>query len=183
MGRSKSDISNSAIRIFLQDVGRFYDEIRGFSPYRSTRQQKAEVLAFFSSQCCYCGRQLALAEMSEDHLVPMNKESLGLHAWGNVVAACSLCNNAKHSRPWESYLLLACGDDEELVRNRADVIKEFVSRYGYEPNLQLNSIASNLYEDVGAVAMTLIQLRLQQAEAVIRQIHTRTRSRPLNDNS
>ena len=31
--KSKSDISNSAIRIFLQSVGSYYDEIRGFKRF------------------------------------------------------------------------------------------------------------------------------------------------------
>jgi hypothetical protein len=44
MARSKSDISNSAIRIFLQDVGRFYDEARGFEPFGPKVAQKDELL-------------------------------------------------------------------------------------------------------------------------------------------
>jgi hypothetical protein len=50
-------------------------------------------------------------------------------------------------------------------------IKAFLAKYKYEPNLELEIIATNLYQDVGAVAMTLIDLRFKQAEAVINRIH------------
>jgi hypothetical protein len=36
---------------------------------------------------------------------------------------------------------------------------------------KLENIANNLYQDVGAVAMALIDLRFSQAEAVIKRIH------------
>ena len=40
MARSKSDISNSALRIFLQDVGKFYDTERGYEPFIPKKSQK-----------------------------------------------------------------------------------------------------------------------------------------------
>lgn len=48
MARSKSDISNSAIRIFLQDVGKYYDQARGFDPFTPKVSQKDELLEFFN---------------------------------------------------------------------------------------------------------------------------------------
>ena len=53
MGRTKSDISNSAIRIFLQDVGKFYDKARGYAPFGPKKFQKEELLKYFNSQCCF----------------------------------------------------------------------------------------------------------------------------------
>lgn len=46
MVRSKSDISNSAIRIFLQDVGRFYNEARGFEPFGAELLKKKSYWVF-----------------------------------------------------------------------------------------------------------------------------------------
>ena len=108
--------------------------------------------------------------MGEDHLVPMNKECLGLHAWGNIVPSCKPCNDVKHFKNWEVYLKTSCGSDAELCELRTGKIRAFLAEFKYEPNLQLQSIANNLYQDVGAVAMTLIDLRFKQADAVIRQI-------------
>ena len=59
MARSKSDISNSAIRIFLQDVGRFYDETRGFEPFGPKVAQKEELLNFFNNLTFYWNLRLS----------------------------------------------------------------------------------------------------------------------------
>ena len=80
MARSKSDISNSAIRIFLQDVGKFYDQARGYEPFGPKVAQKDELLEYFQNECCFCGAKINRKSLSQDHLIPMNKTSLGLHA-------------------------------------------------------------------------------------------------------
>ena len=72
MPRSKSDISNSAIRIFLQDVGKFYDEERGFEPFGPKVAQKDELLNFFKHQCCFCGEPIDRKSLSQDHLIAMH---------------------------------------------------------------------------------------------------------------
>ena len=46
MARSKSDISNSAIRIFLQMVGRFYDEARGYAKFVPTKTRRPSSYSF-----------------------------------------------------------------------------------------------------------------------------------------
>jgi len=75
MARSKSDISNSAIRIFLQDVGKFYDEARGFEPFVPKVAQKDELLTHFNHQCCFCGEPINKRTLSQDHLIPMSKKN------------------------------------------------------------------------------------------------------------
>ena len=168
MARSKSDISNSAIRIFLQDVGKFYDQARGFDPFVPKKKQKQELLEHFGFGCCYCGRKLDVSSLSQDHLIPMNKTFLGLHAWGNVVPCCQDCNNKKQQTIWEIFIKEASNSGD--LKNRTDRIKSFVREMRYDPNLNLHSFADNLYEDVGEVAMTLVNLRYKQAEDEIRRI-------------
>jgi 5-methylcytosine-specific restriction endonuclease McrA len=165
MARSKSDIANSAIRIFLQDVGRFYDTARGFEAFVPKKAQKEELLEFFNSKCCFCGIEINIQTLSQDHLIPMNKTHLGLHAWGNVVPCCGPCNNSKQQRAWKDFLVQVASEDERLVRTR--LIEEFVASKKYDPQLNLHQYADNLYEDVGEVAMTLIQLRYKHAEKAI----------------
>jgi len=167
MARSKSDISNSAIRIFLQDVGKYYDEVRELEPFGPKVKQKEELLSFFDYQCCYCGAQIDKKTMSQDHLIPMNKDSLGLHAWGNVVPSCKDCNNEKQQRPWQEFLKYKAADDAEIRRQRID---SFVVNMNYEPNLNLHEYADNLYSDIGEVAQTLIRLRYKQAEKAIQEL-------------
>lgn len=168
MARSKSDISNSAIRIFLQEVGKFYDLERGFDPFRPTVKQKDNLLEYFGSKCCFCNVEIDRKSLSQDHLIPMNKTHLGLHAWGNVVPCCKGCNNQKQQKPWEEFLLSKAGLKE--AEKRASVINSFVHEMGYDPALNLHQYADNLYDDVGAVATTLIELRYKQAEKAIKQL-------------
>lgn len=167
MGKSKSDISNNAIRIFLQKVGKFYDVARGLEPFGPRVVQKDDLLAFFENGCCFCGKSIDRKSLSQDHLIPMNKESLGLHAWGNVVPCCSNCNNAKQSRPWRVFVKEVAGG---LAAARTRRIEEFVEVKNYDPSLDLGEYAGNLYEDVGQVAMTLIDLRYKQAETAIEEL-------------
>lgn len=168
MARSKSDISNSAIRIFLQKVGSFYDEARGLDPFKPKKPQSMELLEFFNYQCCYCHTELTIKSYSQDHLIPMNKASLGLHAWGNVVPCCNICNNSKQQKYWVDFLKEKSDENEYYARKRK--ILKFIELKRYDPSLNLHNYADNLYEDVGAIALTLIDLRYKQAESAIQEL-------------
>jgi 5-methylcytosine-specific restriction endonuclease McrA len=157
--RARSDIANTALRIFLQEMGAAYDEERGRSPYNG-RRDFSEIREFFNGQCCYCGTEFsASAPANQDHLIPMNKADLGLHAWGNVVPACQACNNARQRRDWRDYIIERAGARAEERHSR---VRAFLADYGYDPNLDLRSTAEALYEEVGGVAMTLIETKIRR---------------------
>jgi hypothetical protein len=165
MARGKADLSNMAIRIFLHRVGIAYDTARGYSPFKANGPEWAQVLLYFDNKCCYCNRPLENKAIVQDHLIPINKKSLGLHAWGNVVPACAACNSVKHDREWTDFLEEICDPKDYLpVMKR---IKGFMQRYAYVQSKELGLIAVNLYEDIGAVCMTLIDLRYKQAQELI----------------
>jgi hypothetical protein len=168
--RTRADIANSAIRIFLQQVGTFYDSLRGYQPYKPTKAQWTEVLNFFDNRCCYCDADLTQVRSNGDHLIAMNKTQRGLHAWGNVVPSCDTCNANKQHKDWRLFL----GDQAPMAKldERVQKIEAFLAHYHYQPNLELEDIVNNLYEDVGEVAMTLINLRYKQAEKVIQRIQS-----------
>lgn len=168
MARTKSDISNSAIRIFLQKVGVFYDQERGFEKFVPNKKQKDELLEYFDYECCFCGAVITAKSLSQDHLIPMNKASLGLHAWGNVVPCCQVCNNEKQQKPWQEFIKNKAKGS--ILSNRIKRIHSFVAEFNYDPNLHLDEYAGNLYEDVGEVGMTLIGLRYKQAEDAIKNL-------------
>lgn len=100
----------------------------------------------------------------------MNKKFLGLHAWGNVVPCCGACNDEKHHIDWRAYLQTKEQTHELLAR--VAKVESFVDRFQYRPELaqQLAVVAGHLYEDVGAVAMALVELRIKQAQEVIDKI-------------
>lgn len=163
--KTKSDISNSAIRMFLQATGAFYDQARGYKRFNTSSTEWRDVLKHFENVCCYCGAKLTNDNATMDHLVPINKKSLGLHAWGNVVPCCRHCNKEKHHSDWETFIKHK--NTSPAHKRRRLLIKAFQNKYRYNPNLNLTLIANNLYQDVGEVASTLVTLRLKQAEAVI----------------
>src|SRR5436190_14253923 len=73
-------------------MGTAYDEERHLQPYKGGRHFD-EIKDFFGERCCYCGVEFGPAVPAvQDHLIPMNKADLGLHAWGNIVPACQACN-------------------------------------------------------------------------------------------
>jgi len=71
--KSKSDISNSAIRMLLQEAGHFYDEARGFKRFNTSSAEWKEVLRLFSNSCCYCGAALVKDNATNDHLIRLIK--------------------------------------------------------------------------------------------------------------
>ena len=118
---------------------------------------------FFGERCCYCDADLAAGRPAQDHLVPMNKTSLGLHAWGNVVPACQDCNASKHGGEWHAYLVNRAGTS---AAERYKRVSDFVKHYRYEPDPNdLRDTAEELYTEVGDIAMTLVKAKIQRVRA------------------
>ena len=158
MARGRADIANTALRIFLQQMGAAYDTERGFAPYGT--KDFAEVRAFFGERCCYCGDDLQPNRVAQDHLVPMNKTSLGLHAWGNVVPSCQDCNARKQGSEWHAYLVARAKTD---AAERYERVTQFVAHYKYSPDPgDLRDTAEELYDEVGSIAMTLIAAKVKR---------------------
>jgi hypothetical protein len=159
MPRGRADIANTALRIFLQEMGAAYDDERGFDRYQGAKHF-SQIRSFFGDRCCYCGSDLAPGRTAQDHLIPMNKTSLGLHAWGNVVPACQECNAKKQGAEWHGYLVQRAGAQ---ASERYQRVVEFVSEKRYKPDLaSLRRVAEELYEEVGIISMTLIQAKIKR---------------------
>ncbi len=157
--RGRADIANTALRIFLQEMGAAYDEARGLPVYDGKRHF-VSIREFFGERCCYCGDDLRAGRMAQDHLIPMNKTSLGLHAWGNVVPACQDCNAKKQGREWHAYLVQRAGVD---ASERYQRVTEFVSHHKYDPDLtNLRAVAEELYDEVGVLSMTLVTMKVKR---------------------
>jgi hypothetical protein len=162
MPRGRADIANTAVRIFLHDMGVAYDEERGREPYRKARHF-ATVQEFFGNRCCYCGVEFSAAVPAvEDHLIPTNKTDLGLHAWGNVVPACRECNAQKQGSDWRDFIIQRA---QEAAPERHTRMKAFLAEYGYQPSQNLADIAGELYEEVGEVSMALIRAKIKRVRS------------------
>lgn len=160
MPRSKSDISNTAVRIILERIGVAYDDERGFEKY-SKKKHFPEVRKFFANQCCLCGADGAEHNLEQDHLVPINKSKLGLHAWGNIVPVCKDCNSKKADEDWRVYLRKI---DEGHAVAREKRLELFIQNYRYQPDLTpISDAVEELYEESGEIIEKLIALKFSRA--------------------
>jgi hypothetical protein len=145
-------------------MGEVYDRKRGLEPYGS-RKHFAEIKNHFGDCCCYCNDELRQGNEAQDHLIPTNRESLGLHAWGNIVPACRDCNAKKQGRDWRDYLADRAGAEFSARQGR---ISAFIKHYRYAPDLSdLRIVAADLYAEVGTIAMALLALKIERLKAVL----------------
>lgn len=139
-------------------MGAAYDRDRGLTPYGGTKDF-ATIRAFFGNRCCYCDADLIDGALAQDHLIPMNKSGLGLHAWGNVVPSCQACNARKHGGDWRDFIIQRAGVH---AAERHARMTEFLKQYPYSPSQDLRAVAEELYDEVGAIAMTLIASKVRR---------------------
>ena len=145
-------------------MGRAYDEERDLPPYTG-RQHFPKVRAFFEERCCYCGVAFATTPPHQDHLIPVNKTDLGLHAWGNIVPACQECNAKKHGSDWRDFIVQRAGAD---ARERHAKVRAFIEEYRYAPAFDLRDTAEELYAEVGSISVTLINEKIKPSGRRIR---------------
>lgn len=158
--RSYSDVPNRVVRLFLQEAGREYDLNRGLQPFRS---MTGALRDRFSGSCAYCGTMDA--PLVAEHLVPMNRVSVGLHAWGNIVPACKPCNDIKAGHPWE--------DHEALDESRRDAIGAYIAENKYLPNVaELKVVLEKLYELTDRQTRALVEFGLVASRPYIAGMHT-----------
>lgn len=146
--------ANAAVRSLLIDYGTILDGRVGNVLYTDSKKHRNELLTKFNYSCCYCETKLTTATMEKDHLIPMNKEYVGLHAWGNLVPACSLCNSNKRGKDWVIFLLDKCGGKNNSVFSRRhNRIINHVNHYCYNKltikNVrEISQLANGLHREV-----------------------------------
>ncbi|WP_264001352.1 HNH endonuclease [Mycolicibacterium gadium] len=116
----------------------------------------------FAGQCAYCGAPVS--KPIEEHLVPMNRVSVGLHAWGNVVPACKPCNDAKADNAWASH--------PRLDNDRRAMIQAYIDEFGYAPVVdELRVVIEKLYELADRQTRALIEFGLIASQPYIAGLH------------
>ena len=89
----------------------------------------------------------------------MNKTDLGLHAWGNIVPACQPCNAKKQGRDWRDFIIERAG---QHAAERHARVRALLEEFRYQPSFDLREVAEELYEEVGSIAMTLINVKVKR---------------------
>lgn len=104
------DLSNTGVRVFLFHAGVKYDEELG-NPVLKSRKgvdaHKKIALLFQSNSCFYCNKKFSdNLKPERDHIIPMKKETGGMHCWGNILYCCRSCNveKDKFAGNWKDYL-------------------------------------------------------------------------------
>jgi 5-methylcytosine-specific restriction endonuclease McrA len=78
-----------------------YDKL----PKQAVKFNRRNIFARDNSQCQYCGKKYATAELSLDHVVPRSQG--GSATWENIVCACLNCNVRKGGRtPRQAHMAL-----------------------------------------------------------------------------
>jgi hypothetical protein len=158
--RSYSDVPNRIVRLFLQEAGRHYDENRGLTPYSSMTE---DLKQRFGNACAYCGAQDP-TKLVEEHLVPINRASAGLHSWGNVVPACRECNKKKSDHAWEQH--------PELNDARREAIRAYIAEYQYAPDVaELLMVLDKLYDLADRQTRSLVEFGLVASKPYIAALY------------
>lgn len=103
-----------------------------------------EVVHEFGNACAYCGAQ---TDLVMDHVIPINKQSLGEHRLGNLVPSCRTCNAKKGQHDFRDFL--------SKDQGRIDAIQAHMAKYSYDPigeDVQLIEIIDLAHEEVRNLA-------------------------------
>ncbi|MGN7702428.1 HNH endonuclease [Cellulosimicrobium sp. 22601] len=157
--RSFSDVPNRIVRLYLQEAGRQYDANRGLPRFGSMTRA---LIARFESCCAYCGEPGL--RLVEEHLVPINRDAVGLHAWGNIVPACRPRNDIKAGKPWSTH--------PKLDAARRTAIATYVAEYAYAPNVtELRAVVEKLYALADSQTRSLVDFGLVASRPFITGLH------------
>ena len=153
-GIELEDVSNTALRNILTGLSR---KIYG----KFHLQDLMDAFEFFDGKCPYTGKDLRPAieggegGFATDHIIPQNREHLGLNVRGNLVLADANANAQKGKMTAEEFLRsnkpILAGTSKKEREERIKKIKEFQKINGYDPNLikqKLSAYLTKLYDDI-----------------------------------
>lgn len=96
----------------------------------------------------------------------INRQSAGLHSWGNIVPACKPCNDIKSGIPWQDHPLLDA--------RRRVAIEEYVAEYGYAPDVtEVRVVLEKLYELANVQTRALVEFGLVASRPYIAGMHAK----------
>lgn len=122
-----ADAANIFVRNLLCDMS---EELGGFK-----EQDWKNTLKYFDRRCAYTGVKLSEKKTIMDHLIPHNRETCGLHLYGNLIPATKEVNATKANKKYKDFLMTntsILGDLDTGIRmERVAKIEEFQAISGY----------------------------------------------------
>jgi hypothetical protein len=169
---NKQSASNQFVRALLTLIGENRDlDVLGLIPSQlQGKKIRVALLEEFKNSCAYCGTSISMESSDIDHLIPMNKSSVGLHMYGNLVPSCKPCNAAKHSKSLEEFL---AQHPHRVSVSTIEKLRERASVYGADLDTNaLRDFANEIYahisellEDKKAQALMLLPKPNAKVEA------------------
>lgn len=136
----------------------------------SPKQWKADKETYFGGRCAYCERKVP--QLEKEHVIPLNREGLGLRHNGNIVPACSTCNQAKKkydekSNDGKGYVRFckANGYNAALAR-----IRQYMKEKGYRPITADETKKKRIAKMILAAREKMAKVRDDCAAKIARQI-------------
>ena len=143
-GRYKGNAIGNAQNLLVRNI------LSNFGSESFGAEEWQKVISEFENRCAYCGQD---GELLMDHVVPINKQSLGEHRLGNLVPSCKACNTAKSDKDFREYLL--------AHPERIAAIEAHMERHNYIPigeNEQIRRIIELAHKEVAQVAQRYIDI-------------------------
>ena len=143
-GRFKGNAIGNAQNLLVRNIlSNFGDE--SFGP-----EHWQQVIDAFGRRCAYCGQE---GDLLMDHVVPINKHSLGEHRLGNLVPSCKPCNANKGDKDFRAFL---SNHPERIAQ-----IEAHMERHNYVPisdNEQIRQIIDLAHKEVAQLAARYIDI-------------------------
>ncbi|SLN77351.1 HNH endonuclease [Roseisalinus antarcticus] len=137
-GRYRGSAIGIAQNAFVRHLlGRIGDE-------QFNADQWQEVISDFDQRCAYCG---AAGDLVMEHVIPINRTSLGEHRLGNLVPACRSCNAVKADQDYRDFLA--------QETDKIAAIEAHMAKHDYLPigeNQRLRQIIELAHQDVRQLA-------------------------------
>ena len=117
-------------RVILNRVSEFLHRSAKLEKF-SEKQWKDDVKTYFEGKCAYCGK--STPQLHKEHIIPINKDGLGLRHNGNIIPACSTCNHEKkkYDEKYDDGYVKFCkqnGYNDALAK-----IRQYMKDKGYKP--------------------------------------------------
>ena len=156
------DAANIFVRCILSDVSNL---LGGFSA--DDLNKTAE---YFDYKCPYTGEDVSAEWNAKkyvlDHLIPHNRDSVGLHLYGNIIITTREINARKAAKSFEDFIRFDTKGTEEDKNARIQKIRKFQKESGYFEKLknidELKELCRKEYDSV--------QNRLQELKSEYERI-------------
>ncbi len=117
------DVANGFVICMLSDISVL---LGGFS-----KEDLEKTIEFFDHKCPYTGEDISVGKWVLDHLIPHNRESVGLNLYGNIIVTTKVTNSTKAAKSFEEFIRFETKGTEEEKEKRIQKIRKFQEESGY----------------------------------------------------